>query len=556
MDINSLPQDDPDNIEESAIPKPEDEALPFTNQLKTGGAREILDEKVIADIWQSWRGNETNPAEKTNPLDEATQDESNPSEKIGGFFRKVTGKLISPRLTSRLNSKPEADLQSSAPNKNIAQNSAREKPAATVSNSYPFDSNDPRTPGETSSLSRNDLRNLNTRKLQDSKPTSGLDPNSTISRVDNEIARRIKAIRSESGDRLLESTNTTPPFVMEDDSVFDEKLVTLADKVKHGTVPPETIKLLISSTMSEEDVISVCKDLGIDWLQIPVNTREKKIQFLIEYFENRKNEELLALEQGAVPLTSKPVFLNSEIEQDWLESESRLQALQETLSFPEPEIQKPKASFFEHLKDEFDQSSRLVKILMISLSMFAVIIIVTIGFFLFISPRGTPSIPASPTYVQYPTPRSVEFPGGWAFNLQTGSVKDGIWNPTSPEWLVTTEICKLVSLPWNKQIQAIYLTFEPGDEILMTMSNGDLVRYMVDNIKTIQLSEMDQLINCSSPSLIIILTQKESSERQVLIATLRNSLLNSQITATTTPTQSGIQDKSTNSPQVMTTPTP
>jgi hypothetical protein len=552
MDMNLPRQDDPEKTDKSSDQESDNlNETPFTNQIKPGAMQEIPDENVINEIWRSL-GDESTPPEAVNK----------PASGIGSLIKRATDRL-KPAKTAGLPDQgtPAANQQSNPPKKTSSLPAAgREKQTPPASNFYPFDNSDVRTPGETASLSRNDLRNLTTKKLQDSKRIAELNQASTINRVDDEIARRIKAIRSESPARMSEASSETPPFVVEDDlySYSDEKFDTLANKVKRGSLPPETIRLLITTTMPEEEVILVCRDLGIDWDQIPEETREKKILFLIEYFTNKGLQESHTLEDVPTLLNSKSVFLGGEIEQDWLESENRLQALQETLNVPAETVeQKPNVSFLEHLKDEFDQSSSFIKVLMVSLSVIALIIILAIVFFLVSGKRFTPPVLAVPTYTQFPTPKALQFPGGWIFNLKIGSVRNGSWNPTSPEWLDTTEICKLVSLPWNKQINAIYLTFQPGDEILMTMSNGDLVRYKVISLKTIKLSEMDQFTNCSSPSLIVVLTQKETVERQMLIATLNNSILNAQITVTAVPAQDNLNTQSaptTVLPQI--TPTP
>jgi|GEM_PF-4428755 len=524
MDINNPSQDDPDKIEKPIDQNTDDEEQPFTNQTKTGSAREIPDENVLKEIWQSVG------EEYPSPAKEATSPGG-----IGGFIKKVTDKLLAPK-PAYLPPQETPVIEPPIPQPNITTNppAEQEKKTAPAAKLYPFDTSDQRTPNETAPLTRNDLRNLTTKKLQESRRTGELKINSTTNRVDDEIARRIKAIRSESTNRLPEPVNDAPAFVVDDDDDFTQKLDTLAAKVKRGALPPETIKLLITSTMDESEVILVSRDLGIEWSQIPVTTREAKIQFLIDYFGNKKYQEQPTIGQEQSKLASKPAF-HPGIEQDWLESDSRLQALQDSLVLPENEVEKPKATFLEHLKEEFDQSTTLIRVLMVSLTALAVILVAVIVFFL-LSVRSTPGVQPSPTYAQFPSPMALQFPGGWIINLKTGSVKDGKWQPTQAEWLDTTEVCRMISLPWSKQLDAIFLTFEPGDKILMTMSNADLFRYKVESTKTILSSEiMDQVANCTSPSLMIVLTQDGSDERLMLVAALSNTSLNSPVTVTPGP---------------------
>jgi hypothetical protein len=102
-------------------------------------------------------------------------------------------------------------------------------------------------------------------------------------------------------------------------------------------------------------------------------------------------------------------------------------------------------------------------------------------------------------------------------------VQNGNWKPEGGEWLQGTEICKLVSIPWNRQLDAIYATFQPGDELLLTMSNAELLRYKVTELKTLDLidfesSELKQMANGTSPCLAIILTRNETTTRQMIVA--------------------------------------
>jgi len=127
----------------------------------------------------------------------------------------------------------------------------------------------------------------------------------------------------------------------------------------------------------------------------------------------------------------------------------------------------------------------------------------------------TPSVVA-PT-LPPPFPVQVRLPGGWGFLLNKGSIQDNKWSPQSAEWLVGTEICKWIALPWTEQLEAVFETLEPGDEIILVMSNADRWLYKVKSYQTIEISQASKL-DQSTPSLLLFLIKAGSSTRQVIVA--------------------------------------
>ncbi len=92
-------------------------------------------------------------------------------------------------------------------------------------------------------------------------------------------------------------------------------------------------------------------------------------------------------------------------------------------------------------------------------------------------PAPTP-IPAA----DLPYPTSVSLPGGWTFDLGRGVITDGKWEPKGAEWLEGTEVCRWVSLPWSRQLEAVIRTLNQDDPIELVMSNNDNLVYKVDSI--------------------------------------------------------------------------
>jgi hypothetical protein len=120
-----------------------------------------------------------------------------------------------------------------------------------------------------------------------------------------------------------------------------------------------------------------------------------------------------------------------------------------------------------------------------------------------------------------PYPTAVSLPGGWTFGLGRGSLQDGKWEPQGAEWLEGTEVCRWVSLPWSRQLEAVVRTLNPKDPIELVMSNNDKLTYQVYSVYEMTLQEI-QALDSNSPCLLIILTpsdtQSESGKRWVLTA--------------------------------------
>lgn len=132
-----------------------------------------------------------------------------------------------------------------------------------------------------------------------------------------------------------------------------------------------------------------------------------------------------------------------------------------------------------------------------------------------ISPTITPTQTQVPTYA-IPEPFSVQFPGGWQFSLKSSRVPYPDWNPTQPEWLEGTQICKLIAIPWNIQIDAVYKTIVKGDAITLMLDNKDQYSYVVNKLETDSKDELIQKVNSPEPCLIIFLYKASAARWQVI----------------------------------------
>jgi hypothetical protein len=116
-----------------------------------------------------------------------------------------------------------------------------------------------------------------------------------------------------------------------------------------------------------------------------------------------------------------------------------------------------------------------------------------------------------------PYPVAVSLPGGWSFNLGRGTLRNSEWEPSGAEWLEGTEVCRWVSLPWSRQLEAVLRTLNPQDPIELVMSNNDKLTYGVYSVYEMTPEEIQKL-DANSPCLLLILTETDSEKRWVLTA--------------------------------------
>lgn len=144
--------------------------------------------------------------------------------------------------------------------------------------------------------------------------------------------------------------------------------------------------------------------------------------------------------------------------------------------------------------------------------MAAIALMITLNVIQRMRPEPTPELGTT-----LPFPTSVSLPGGWAFNLGRGTLTDGQWKPNGPEWLEGTEVCRWVSLPWNRQLEAVVRTLNPDDPIEVGMSNSDRLVYKVYSVRQMSPDEL-QALDTNTPCLLIMLTEDDSEKHWVLTA--------------------------------------
>jgi hypothetical protein len=129
------------------------------------------------------------------------------------------------------------------------------------------------------------------------------------------------------------------------------------------------------------------------------------------------------------------------------------------------------------------------------------------------------SLPPEPTQEAdlLPYPVSMNLPGGLAFNLGKGSLKNGRWDPRGPEWLEGTEICRWVAIPYSRQLEAEVRTLTREDQIELLMSNNDRLVYDVYSIDQMTIEDMMEA-SSNSACLLLVLAESDTDERWVVTA--------------------------------------
>jgi hypothetical protein len=154
--------------------------------------------------------------------------------------------------------------------------------------------------------------------------------------------------------------------------------------------------------------------------------------------------------------------------------------------------------------------------LYLTLAFLGAVMAVIAGLFIFnVYQQSRPQPVKEVSNLPYPT--AVSLPGGWTFQLATGSLQAGNWQPSGPEWLEGTEVCRWISLPWSRQLEAVLRTLNPKDPIELVMSNNDKLEYLVYSVRELSPEEIQQ-VDSNSPCLLIILAQSDSEKRWVLTA--------------------------------------
>jgi len=123
-----------------------------------------------------------------------------------------------------------------------------------------------------------------------------------------------------------------------------------------------------------------------------------------------------------------------------------------------------------------------------------------------------------------PTPSNLPYPvkltivdSGFSFNLSRGRLEDGRWNPSGPEWLEGTEVCRWVAILYSRPLEAALRTLTQKDQLELVMSNGDVLVYDVYSITQMSIEDM-QAVSSNSSCLLLVLADANTDTRLVVTA--------------------------------------
>ncbi len=336
----------------------------------------------------------------------------------------------------------------------------------------------------------------------------------------DDFSKRIDGIQNDAED-INPRGATTPisPFVNNESIELDSNPDSLFEKVKDGSVSVETLKSLLTSETDENELKEIVQSLGVDWDLVAGNSPEKTIENVINYFKvkGRIFEDDLT--------TEKPNFVPRRTEEEWLDSDSMLQSLQESFALTEAAHRGPVKSASGYFKQNYSRVPLILKVATVGLSIIIVILIVIILYFSF-GLNLFKSFPA-PKAIESAIPIKLTVPGDISFDLNIGQLgADNSWNPTTAEWLSNTNACRFVAIPWDTHREDLFKNFNIGEIFNLSMNDGTQLIFSIDKlIQTIQNDALLQQVNqCKTPSLIVILAKQGSGESMAIWSSLKKQI--------------------------------
>lgn len=226
-------------------------------------------------------------------------------------------------------------------------------------------------------------------------------------------------------------------------------------------------------------------------------------------------------------LTSEPtmesIFGSQDSEEDsdpWEKAENRLSDLQQNfkVEISEKELAPIKPRFIEILNSDDGSSNPVVRQIYIILGLVIVALLGVIVFFL-INPINN----SEKTRIPLSEPISTPYPIGLVIftkttKLEIGQAVDSVWTPLTAEWLLDTEICRVISLPVEQAPTDMSEVALVGTGIQLNISNGDTIPYVIKEVKTLTWEKFTDYAKSAVPSMVIGYKSETLDEVLVLYA--------------------------------------
>jgi hypothetical protein len=284
----------------------------------------------------------------------------------------------------------------------------------------------------------------------------------------------------------------------------------------------------ISEALPVEEDIPLSSAVLTDWLDLDQDEMIGETSQVLqtetdETVEEGEIEEEAELPYGGRPFSEEYAHVFGEAVPEEIPPE------------PEPSVQEIRTIVMEDYEEPDEvsvrktgakTSKRWLRVILVLLLSAALILLAVV----FVVPALLPLQPVTPEPVAavqatsipmegMPYPTGIRMTGGWFFYLQPSTIREGKWEPESSEWLNGSELRRIVALPWTRQLEAVVGSIVQGDTIELHMSNGDILKYLVEETAKIDRNDVS-ILSSNRPSIALILFQPEEDQRWVVTANL------------------------------------
>lgn len=112
-------------------------------------------------------------------------------------------------------------------------------------------------------------------------------------------------------------------------------------------------------------------------------------------------------------------------------------------------------------------------------------------------------------------PASVEL-AGHSFVLSAGEARGGTWQPVGAEWLIGTELRRVVAVPYSPDLANAVARLREGDVVNLRLRSGEVVKYRVAQVARVKRHQIEVLTD-RNPSIAVVLYGERAGERTVVL---------------------------------------
>lgn len=113
-------------------------------------------------------------------------------------------------------------------------------------------------------------------------------------------------------------------------------------------------------------------------------------------------------------------------------------------------------------------------------------------------------------------PVSLDLAGN-SYVLTESDVRNREWNPESAEWLVGSEVRRVIAIPFSRELRDRVEGLQKNHEIDLRLGSGEVVTYRLLEVKRVNRNEIEIFAE-KTPSLVIVLYGERTVDRLIIIA--------------------------------------